>query len=265
MKYRSKKKSSQWGKIKGKTKNDFLDVLVFAEELLTAREQASRSIPQPSKTDIRNTWEALQPDEEKYLANIQLYRKEVYEDLKALARALSSHTPTDRIVVCTTHLRQTLDFQLLAEVYRLYREHHIPGFCRLYDYESGVSYLISQLENAVLEVEGGAAPLADLIAEKKKGEQKEDVREVAAKKEVHAILRQESKRMAMLLKQDPTGFAIVDKLMNEIQEYMRTGNGIVGQNEGIVHIFSYQTPELVLAGARFARNAYKILYPLSAT
>jgi hypothetical protein len=77
--------------------------------------------------------------------------------------------------------------------------------------------------------------------------------------QIYIYQRNKAKRNAQLLIEDPTGNKLIETSVEEIRQ-----DAAKPANQRTFHRFyNYQEPQIVLAGAEFAKRAYQELYPLT--
>jgi hypothetical protein len=218
-------------------------------------------LPRLTPEQVTSALRVLGRREEQFLDYVRTSpdeaREELARDKVALARRKGSEPSrpnqvADKIVHGIYYPMHTVTMEV-------YRDPKIPKgvFISWYDYASGIIDVTSDILEAEQEMEG----VTDKHAVETVTRMEEENRSLPldASTRLYLFQMNKAKRNARLLMEDPTGNKLIETSVGEIRQ-----DAAREARERTFHrLHNYQEPQMVLAGADFARRAYQALYPLT--
>lgn len=152
---------------------------------------------------------------------------------------------------------------LMSEVCRATREESFnlagiedyTGMVLWYDIGDGVIMSINQIKFAENEIRGDTERY---VAGSVEAYEPSVVKAAELYVVAAPYLQNEARLLGNLLKDDPTGFAILDKTVANLRAEAK------GEQVDLHFLAPFHVPQFVIAGAEFARKLYRTIYPIAA-
>ena len=225
------------------------------------REQVA-VLPRLSAEQVANALRILGRREEEYLEFLRTSPEVAREELARNKREMAQRTGSNpsRPNLTAEKIVHGVYYPIHNAALDVYKDPSIPKpvFISWYDYASGIVDVTSDIFEAEQEIEGitdkNAVETVTNIEERRQTPLPLD-----ASTRLYLFHMNKARRNARLLIDDPTGNTLLETAVDEI----RQDAGKPARERTFHRFHNYQEPQLVLAGAEFAKRAYQALYPLT--